>query len=251
MKWTEIASGQTNGAFQRFMVALGDKAEVAVTRINKEPVFVDRLASFASNGTVERSTSQKRARKIMDSNLFGVEEAIQHFGVNPSRRQIASLSQISFDEDVLEECQDTHLLVSVFPMSILGVRGKVERNLFYSHDDAWYNKQAFANDNGEIGWQLIRKEPIANSTSKTWYEQQALLSQDEEVPKAQVMVYSIIGHYLATGERLFESLYVRCSDLDSDGSRVYVGYFGTRGLDVDYCSDDCRSVPLGLAAARK
>lgn len=64
------------------------------------------------------------------------------------------------------------------------------------------------------------------------------------------MVYAIIGHYLATGERLFENICVRCSNLNSDGHRVYVGYFDRDGLNVYYW-DDLRFDYFGLASSRK
>ena len=253
MKWTEIPSGQTNGAFQRFMVALGENADTAVTRINTEPAFADRMASYAMNGGVESSASQTRAREIMGKNFFGIEEAIKHFGVNPSRRQIAALGEVPFSEDVLTACKDTHVLVAVFPISIVDIRNIVKKlpdqTLFYNQD--WYDDEAFANDKGETGWQLVRKAPIANSTGKTWNEQQALLSQDEETPKAQVMVYTIIGVFLATGERLFEKVYVRCVDLDSIGDRVYVGSFVGGGLGVDGWGDDGRNDGIGVSAVGK
>ena len=219
MKWTEIPTGQTNGAFQRFMGALSENAEVAVTRINTDSVFTDCLALYAINGGVEPSSSQTRARELMGKNFFGIEEAIKHFGVNPSRRQLAVLGEVPFSDETLTVCKDTHVLVAVFPLSIVDLRSKVADNnqtLFYKQD--WYDKQAFANDKGETGWQLVRKEPIAKSTSKTWGKQQALLSEDEETPKAQVMVYTIIGIFLATGERLFEKVYVRCVDFVSGGA---------------------------------
>ncbi len=253
MKWTEIPSGQTNGAFQRFMVALGENADTAVTRINTEPAFADRMASYAMNGGVESSASQTRAREIMGKNFFGIEEAIKHFGVNPSRRQLAVLGEVPFSEDVLIACKDSHVLVAVFPLSIIDIRSIVKKlpdqTLFYNQD--WYNKEAFASDKGETGWQLVRKTPIANSTSKTWSEQQALLSQDEETPKAQVMVYTIIGVFLATGERLFEKIYVRCVDLGSDGFRVRVGSFDANGLDVDRWLDGPRGDVIGVSAVGK
>jgi hypothetical protein len=100
-------------------------------------------------------------------------------------------------------------------------------------------------------WQLVRKTPVPNSTSKTWQEQQALLSEKEETPTARVMVYTIIGHFLATGERLFENVYARCSDVDSDGYRVYVGYFSAYGLVVSYVWDGRRSGRVGVASVRK
>ena len=249
MKWTEIQTGKTHSAFQHFMVALGDQAEVAVDRINAEPVFAERLAAYAQNGGIEATVSQKRAREIMGKNFFGIEEAINHFEVDPTRRQLASLSEIPFSEAVLEQSKNTHVLVVVFPLSILEIRGKVERNLFFSHE--WYNKQSFAKECSEMSWQLVRKTPVDNSTLKNWQEQQALLGKDDEVPTAQVMVYTIIGHYLATGERLFENVHVRTSSVDSDAYRVNVGEFGSKGLSANYDCDAYRYVYLGVSSARK
>lgn len=251
MKWTEIPTGQTNGAFQRFMGELGDKADVAIARINLEPVFANRLAMYAINGGIEPTSSHTSARTIMGKNFFGIEEAIKYFGINPSRRQLTCLAEIPWSEEVLTSCKDTHVLVAVLPISILEIRNKVEDNLFYSHADAWYNNQAFAKDRGETGWQLVRKTPVDKSTNKKWADQQALLTTDEETPKAQVMTYTIIGHFLATGERLFENIYVRCIDLDSDGSRVRVGDFAAEGLGVNDWSDGLRDDDIGLSSARK
>ena len=218
---------------------------------SKDNELAAKVVRLILNGGFEPSTSQKRAREIMGRNIFGIEEAIKHFGVNPSKRDLAYMAEVPFSEEVLSACKDTHVLVAVFPMSILDIRGKVERGFFYSYEDAWYNKQAFAKDKGAMGWQLVRKTPVENSTSKNWNEQQALLSKDEETPKAQVMVYTIIGHYLATGERLFDKLYVRCVDLDSDGRRVRVGRFGAGGLLVDVWDDGDRNGYIGLSSARK
>lgn len=253
IKWTEIPAGQVNAAFQRFMGALGDEADVAVNRINAEPIFADRLALFARKGGVEVSSSQASARAIMGTNFFGIEEAIKHFGVNPSRRQLAVLGEVPFSEDMLTACKDTHVLVAVFPISIVDIRGIVKKfpdqTLFYNQD--WYDGEVFANDKGETGWQLVRKVPIANSTSKTWAEQQALLTSDEETPKAQVMVYTIIGFFLSTGERLFEKVYVRCVDLVSVGCRVCVGVFGAWGLRVGRWFYDGRHDRFGLSVVGK
>ncbi len=252
MKWTEISSGQTNGAFQRLMVSLGEQAEVAVTHINTEPAFVERLAEYAINGCIVPNASHDGAREIMGKNFFGIPEAIKHFGINPTRRQQAMLSEIPFTPEELMMCKDTHILIAVFPLSICDLRSKVANNtktLFYKQD--WYDKQVFANDKGEASWQLISKAPVANSTKKNWEEQQPLISSDEEIPTAQTMVYAIIGHSLNTGERLFENIYVRTSSLGSDGGRVRVGSFDDGGLCVRYDWDSGRNSLLGLSVARK
>ncbi|MBU6321303.1 MAG: hypothetical protein KGI78_00395 [Patescibacteria group bacterium] len=252
MNHIDTPHGIINAASQRFFGALGENASEVANRINTEPAFLAQLAAFATNGGFQPSTSQQKAREIMGAGMFGVEDAIKHFGVNPSKTQLAALAEVPFTEEALAECKDTHVLFAVFPLSILDIRAQVKgepSRLFY--DQTWYNKEAFAKDRGEIGWYLIRKTPVENSTSKSWDEQQALLSTDDETPKAQAMVYAIIGHYKATGERLFEKIWVRCSDRDSDGYRVHVGLFDAEGLDVSNFWDDGRDDDLGLSSARK
>jgi hypothetical protein len=126
----------------------------------------------------EPTSNQNRAREIMGKNFVGVEEAIKHFGVNPTRQQLAALLEIPFSEAMLQQSKDTHVLAAVFPLSILEIRDKVENKLFYNHEAAWYNEQFFAKERGEVKWQLVRKTPVANSTSKN-QEQQALFSKDD------------------------------------------------------------------------
>lgn len=218
---------------------------------SKSNDLATKVVRLIENGGFEPSTSQKRTREIMGWNFFGIEEAIKHFGVNSSRAQTAALSEVPFTEDVLEFCKDTHVLVAVFPISILDIRGKVERKLFDGHEDSWYNKEVFAKDRGEIGWRMVRKTPVPYSISKNWDEQQALLDKNEETPSAQVMAYTIIGHYLATGEHLFENVYVRTSSVDSGGNRVDVGSFDQYGLFVDGWGDDSSYDSLGVSSARK
>lgn len=215
-----------------------------------ENVLAGKVVRLIKSEGFEPTKSHKRAREIMGRNFFGVEEAIKHFGVNPGQSQLAALAEIPWNEEVLTACKDTHVLVAMLPLSILEIRGKVkDKGLFYSQD--WYNEQAFASDRGEVCWQLVAKTPVADSTSKTWDQQQALLAETDVTPCARVMVYTIIGHYLATGERLFEYVYVRCSNVDSHGYRVDVGDFGSEGLHVDNSSNGHVDAFLGVSSARK
>ncbi len=266
MKWTEIPAGDINAANQRLWVSIGSFASEVVAAINANPAFADQMAihivtSAYDLGVVDKSMSMTslnpqwlKARNIMGENFFGVEDVIKHFGVNPTKQQLAVLAEIPWSEEVLISCKDTHVLVAVFPLSILDIRGHArkqsDQTIFYSQD--WYNKQPFAKDKGEIGWQLVGKVPVAKSIRKTWNEQQALLSKDEETPKAQVVVYTMVSHFLNTGERLFEKFYVRCADLDSEeGSHVYVGHFDTCGLSFDPWFDNLPYVHIGLSVSMK
>jgi hypothetical protein len=207
-----------------------------------------KVVKFIQNGGFEPATGQKRACEIMGTNMFGVEEAIQYFGVNPTRQQTFALSEIPFSEEVLQKAKDTHILIAVFPLSIFEIRGRVDSKLFC--DQSWYNAESFAKEHGEASWQLVRKTPVDNSTSRNWEEQLSLIGEEDEVPTAKVMVYTIIGHYLATGERLFEHIYVHTSSVDSVGDRVLIGLFAD-GLDVSEDWDDFRSNSVGISSARR
>ncbi len=210
-----------------------------------------RLVRFWNLGGFPATTSQKRAREIMGKNYLGAEEAIKCFGVNPW-----FLHEVPFSEATLEKCKNTHILVAVLPLTILGICNNVARNLFCQPEDAWYKRELFAQDHGGEGmevnrWYLVRNTPVPNSTSKNWNEQKMLIGEDEYVPSARVMVYTIIGHYQLTGEQLFENMYLRCSDALSDDRRVYVGGLYGEGLGIgDYLEDECCGT-LGISSARK
>lgn len=196
------------------------------------------------------TTSQERACEIMGKNFFGIREAVKRFRVNPTQEQLNALAKIPFSEEVLEQAKDTHVLVAVFPLSIIKIRVKA-RELFCLKEIAWWDDESFAKERGEVGWHLVRKTPIDKSTSRNWQEQQATLPKNDEVPTARVMVYTIIGHCLATGERLFKSGCVRTSSVDSGGYSIHVGNFGSLGLCIychwgNYCSYDDLSVASAI-----
>lgn len=255
--WSEIPTGKVLHFLQQFIVALGDNAESVITKGNSDEAYIRNLAedaiAKATPPTIifELSPSQKRAQEIMGSNFFGVAEAIKHFGINPTQDHVATLAEVPFTKEVLMSCKNTHILVAVLPLSILDIKGIVEKNaktLF--RKQAWYENEIFANAS-EISWQLVRKNSIFNSTSKTWQDQCLLLSQDEKVPTAQVLVYTVIGHFLDKGECLFEDVYAHTSTTDSRFFRVSVGHFNAEGLLIHYSSYNDLNKYLALASARK
>ena len=207
-----------------------------------------KAVRLIKNGGFESSTSQERARNIMGRNFFGVKESIKHF-VNPSRANTTAMSKVPFTEEVLKLCKDTHILVAVLPISILDIRGKVDRKLFYSHKGSWYNQEDFAKDRGETDWHLVRKTPVPDSFSKNWDEQQALLDTSEKIPSARVLIYTIIGQYLATGERLFENIALRTSSVDSGGDHISVDSFDQYGIGIDAGWDGSYGHDLGMSSS--
>jgi hypothetical protein len=218
-------------------------------------------------------TSQERAREIMRHKFFGVEEAIKHFGISPSARELAALAEVPFTEETLAACKDTpHILIAVFPLSILYIRSREDRKLFfgnshYHHADyllrkSWYNNYAFAKDCGTTSWHLVRTTIVPDSIQKSWDEQQKLLSKDEVTPSARVVIYTMISKFLSSRgyRRMFKyivhygayPLYVRCSDITSPGCGVAVGGFSyANGIGIQHHGHNGWLSTLGLASERR
>jgi hypothetical protein len=194
--------------------------------------------------------TQLSARRIMRMNFFGVEESIKYLQANPTNLQLSLLSDIPFLEATLEEYKNSHVLVAFLPMSILEIRRAVKRELFHDHESAWYNRESFASNGGSAGWCLLRKTGLPNSRGKTWNEQIRLLAKGEEVPPACVVTYTVAGHLLATGEKLFNEAPVRCSDINSTGKHIYISYgssdFHRRDENISLASAKTSLVPIFL-----
>jgi hypothetical protein len=239
---------------------------------SKGSTLTQRLVRIIKHGSFNSFTSQECAREIMGRNFFGVEEASQHFGFKPSKRELATLAQVPFSAKTLTACKYTHVLVAVFALSVLDIRRKVAagRELFFcrcfgtshpdsTHEEPWLSEQAFAKDYGKIGWHLVRKTPVPDSTDLTWWMQQILLGMNEKTPSARVLIYTIVGHYLSTREFLFTDLpHVRCSDRLSLGRGVLVSnwrkgnpYGAGSGIGCNDVSRLSISCLTGVASERK
>ncbi len=208
-----------------------------------DPVMRQRLIRYWRAGAPDC------AREIMGANYFGIEEARAYFGIKPLDRELLALAEIPFAEETLEECKDTHILAAIFPLCIRDIPYRADSRLLY--DLQSYYDEPFTRYFSHASWQLIRKTPIQDSTEKSYTEQQSLLKGNEKIPSVKDMVYALIGHYLATHERLFGNIFVRCSDTFSDNRRVQIGRFDSGGIVICGGEDDSHSANIGLAAARR
>jgi hypothetical protein len=206
-----------------------------------------QLIIEAPTATPAGSTTPDEAAAIVGQACHGVRALERHFGVTLLANEAAQLATVPFSREVLMESRQTHVLVACARMSIMGLRAKAPDAFYFKK--AWYAGEDFARRELRARWRLIRKEPVPHSTSKTWADQQAVLSADELTPGVGEMTLAIILHYLETGERLFSTVYTRTSDVDSAGRRVGVGRFGPDGLRVRSWGD-YPDYYIGLAGAR-
>ncbi len=197
------------------------------------------------------------ARTILGKDFVSPEEVAEsQRGVVYTSSQLSWFGDNLPTREVLEWCRDNgYILVAGPPkaLSLLEIR-ELNRDYFYSKESGWYaeGQQKFSRDDQVLAqWVMLRKGPVPNSTSRTWDEQQSLLSGLEIVPNAAEVVWGITTYKAVRNVYLLGGVYARTSSLDAVGGRVYVGHFVADGLVVNDWSDGLRSSCVGLASARK
>lgn len=221
--------------------------------LNEHPGF----AAYLLTGIRRFSTKAPDytlAQTILGKDFITPEEVAKSRGLTYNEDQLAKFGDTLPSQEVLVWCRDNGYMVVAGPnkpMSLLEVR-EMKSGYFYSKSGGWYSDQKFArNDKADTRWIIVRKEPVPGSTSKTWDEQQALLSDVEITPNAAEVVWAITTYKAVRDIYLLPNIYVRTSSLDSGGRRVYVGLFVSGGLNVNYYWDNYRSGHLGVSSARK
>lgn len=195
------------------------------------------------------------ALSILGADFITPEEVAKaRKGVAYTDDQLSQFSDTVPSQEVLEWCRDNGYMLIAGPnrpMSLLEVRS-LKKNYFFPKEGGWYTEQAFAqNDKAETRWIMLRKEPVPQSTSRNWNEQQALLSADEVTPNVAEVTWCVTTYKAVRNIYLLPSIYVRTSSLDSGDHRVRFGYFDASGLIVDDYLDDFAYDNLGGLAAKK
>ena len=175
------------------------------------------------------------ARTILGKDFISPEEITKSRGVVYTKDQLAKFGETLPSQEVLVWCRDNGYMVVAGPnkpMSLLEIRD-LKSEYLYSKTGGWYaeSKETFSrNDKADTRWIMVRKEPVAESASETWDEQQALLTEVEVTPNAAEVVWVVTTYKAVRGVYLFPNVYVRTSSLGSGGYRVYVGCQGSGRL---------------------
>ena len=269
--WT-LPAGKVAAATTKLWTQLGSQGADIVARLDDDEQFRTRIAKFMLQGGIESSAHIKLVRAIMgEERLWGAEEWSAFYGVGFTKKQLREVAEFPWSEDVLnapcpfhkgKSVKETHFAflgldkIKGKPLTILKwqeLHPDSGQPKFYSYGpDNWYAKEKFGNEpTCGFRWYLMPLEIVPKSTDKTYQEQVAMLPADYEVPLAIEEVFKDILYYRKNDIYLNPTKYGRCQDVASDGGRVSVGSFGSRGLDVDDWSGDNRGDSVGLAASRK
>jgi len=245
-----------------------------LARLRVESDFARIVADFiVQNSPIEpiHQIHQKRARKIMGKNFFGIEEWSSFYGVEFSKKKLHKIAKFPWSENILnapcpfhkgKKVNETHfafLGLNTFkgkPLTIIRwqeIHPDSSQPKFYSYSlNSWYSQEKFANElTCDFRWYLMPLEIVPGSTSKIFREQTTILTPEYEVPLAIEEVTKVFLYYKKNGAYLNSKRYGRCRDVDSDGRRVDVGVFDSAGLIVSFYWGASRDDFIGVSSARK
>lgn len=195
-------------------------------------------------------TTLEYARFVMGDDVLDLGTVAKFFHIRASPLWDARLRHIPFDGPTLRGCRGSHILFAGTPLSILDIR-RAAKDCFSGH--IWYSREAFAkNEQVNVRWYLLRKEPISDSAGKSYSDQLSLLEENEVVPRACEVLYGAVLYFLSTGIRLFSKTTARCADItESDvspvGVHVDIGNFDEAGLSISLW-DDGPDEGIGIAS---
>ncbi len=165
-------------------------------------------------------TTERRAHAIMGANFLGPELGYRYFGTQHySTKRLAS---VPFDEGVLEQSRDTHLLVAGTPVTLCDLLARypesfMERTKERTQRDPLYRQRVLPR------WYLLQREPDSASLNLSHYECWDYIDAPAELPRACEVIYAVLLKRLHTGEELLSKFSVRCEDNDQCGDTLCIG----------------------------
>jgi len=212
---------------------------------------------LAEVNTPAQSRYQFAAITLADDFIGPEEIAAARPGVTYNRQQLKTF------EDTLPVCEELvwlhdngFMLVAgpPEPMSLLGIR-ELNPEYFFPKTRGWYysERERFSRDEkATTKWLKLRKDPFPGSAGKSWEEQIALLTDVEYVPNDAEVEWGVTAYKAVRDIYLLPNVLVRTASRDAVvRGHVYMGYFAEKGLHISGYWDSSKSVPLGIASARK
>lgn len=174
----------------------------------------------------------EEAKKIMGKNFIGPAEYLRiakRFPILIPK----IIPKIPFTEQQLTKLKATHLLIlgvtqfkNKKPLTLVnlrthfGVDPQKSEPCMYNQD--WYIHEAFANKiSPRIAWYVLQKNILPASRGKLPVQPGSRGTH----PAAVVAALAFFAQYLRYKELLWKNDFIWCSDVDSNGDRIYVGRY--------------------------
>jgi hypothetical protein len=193
-------------------------------------------------------SSEEPLACALGNRFYGTQIVEQILGTTIPLADKLHLYQTMPESHLLPRDPSGHVLIADpgLPLSVLRNRKPTH---FYERTHAWFETEAFAQHTGAAGWVWLRTTAVPDSCGKVFANQQILLNDREYVPPSRIVALATVLAFERTGKRLFDTVSVRCGDVDRLGGRVCIGPLTSSGLLVGAAWDYTHDPTIGLASA--
>lgn len=199
---------------------------------------------------MERTTIEE-ASLIFKDNFIGLEQLTSIFShFLPNKKTIVQIPSITWSEKTLRHLANDYILILGIPQwgdipitirnlrDCFGLNPDVSEPCFYNQD--WYLNEPFIDETLDLKWYLVRKTVFDDSRA---VDPNLLIATKQSFPSAILCCYTFFAFWLSRGNKLWETDFVWCSNLDHNGDRIYVGKY----RDVDGINKNGFSIHRHLA----
>ncbi len=234
--------------------------EVSIQNIMKNPSRVTRDMNLLLRYNSVPKVNEEALRSIMGENFIGTEE-IQYFFNKITDDEEEAFSRISFSEEVIKSCAQTHILIADTGRSIIDLRKCGLRSFCISLIYEGFDEEKFPHTWEKPCWRLIRKTLVPDSFAQILSDQKKLIDiWVDEIPSARQIFYlhtlidsRFMQRHFQDDERRFllkENSYGRTCTLASREDYVYIGRQDTR-IAINVCPENIAHQKLGIYSARQ
>jgi len=180
---------------------------------------------------MERTTSITEAKEIMGENFIGPLE-LENIADKMYIRIPTEIPMIPFGLEELRNKKIDYLLIlgvsemrNGKPVTLrslrdhFGIDPDLSEPCFYNQD--WYLSEQFIDKPLETKWFLIRKVIVNESRGRNPED----LIEKQEFPFAILCAYTFFTYWFHTCSALWEHDFIWCTDVDTNGDRIYVARY--------------------------
>ena len=252
------------------------------TSTQKKVEGVVKEAEQAGLGKKEVILAFKEAQELLGKDFLGPDVIEKTFGVQLTAEELQEVAELPFAHEELEQAKALGMMLVLRvdhdaegkPLTInqiremfkggdtLGDPKKKKKKICYrDRGDGWYDKEEFATKaTAKLGWGLVMKSVLPESTGKNWKDQEKVLEKwakenglDPKTIRRRTPVevaYDTLAYYGANKDSLLENRWDWTNVQSSDGDLVLVGSFGSGGLRVGGVRPAGTGSLLGVVPAR-
>lgn len=220
-------------AWNRILIALGDKASAVINRLTIDSRYVERVAELLALGGYLPPKAYSTARDTMAAQFYGLEEVLQVYNVELSGKVMGLLRYMPWSSDVLIRYQNSHGLFLVMGYSVEELIKQCDDGQRIVLCDRNSIAPSILTESGSAEWKFLRLSPVLNFFNRRWSYQHSHTRTEypeEECASLRDVLFASLLYYRRHGVMPFQGLTLRVREQCIVNDRISLCFENDRVL---------------------